>query len=417
MSRAALAVLFIAALVAAKDPDAGKDMVELVQTYGYPIEEHFVTTEDGYILGVFRIPHGRAEAAALNATADSTLTAGSKPVAILQHGLLDSSYTWVNNMPGESLAYLLADAGYDVWMGNSRGNTWSKKHVSLDPDSKEFWEFTWDDMARYDLPALIEYVVASTGVAQVSYVGHSQGTIQAFAAFSQNQTLSAKVNYFGALAPVAYVNNAKGLLLHAMADFDVANVLNFFGEKQFLPSTWLMQKLGLDVCADLSWGCSDVLFWLCGPTNDINTTRTDVYLAQTPAGTSVRNMMHWSQGLKTDKFQKYDYGCGIFSCSNEDHYGQRTPPSYKLADITVPTGLYSGGQDTLADPTDVQRLRTELRSSVLVHDVQIPDYDHMDFVWGISAHSRVYQPLMQHMAEAAQASRTMLRGGEVAATA
>ena len=31
----------------------------LVEAEGYPLEEHFVTTDDGYILGVFRIPHGK----------------------------------------------------------------------------------------------------------------------------------------------------------------------------------------------------------------------------------------------------------------------------------------------------------------------------------------------------------------------
>ena len=39
-----------------------------------------------------------------------------KPVVYLQHGVMVDSYTWVSNLPDQSLAFMLADAGFDVWM-------------------------------------------------------------------------------------------------------------------------------------------------------------------------------------------------------------------------------------------------------------------------------------------------------------
>ena len=51
--------------------------------------------------------------------------------------------------------------------------------------------------------------MARSGQRRISYIGHSQGTTIGFAAFSQNQTLAAKVDLFIALAPVATVGNMK----------------------------------------------------------------------------------------------------------------------------------------------------------------------------------------------------------------
>jgi hypothetical protein len=61
-------------------------------------------------------------------------------------------------------ALVVAAAGYDVWLGNSRGNKYSNKHAWLDPKSSDYWQFDWEEMGDYDIPANLEYIASVTGV-------------------------------------------------------------------------------------------------------------------------------------------------------------------------------------------------------------------------------------------------------------
>ncbi|KAJ8915906.1 hypothetical protein NQ315_015520 [Exocentrus adspersus] len=40
-----------------------------------------------------------------------------------------------------ALAFLLYDAGYDIWLGNYRGTEYSEEHDSLNVTQKEYWNY------------------------------------------------------------------------------------------------------------------------------------------------------------------------------------------------------------------------------------------------------------------------------------
>ena len=56
---------------------------------------------------------------------------------------MDSSDTFLINGRNKSQPYVLADAGYDVWLANTRGNKYSRNHTIYNPDTdQEYWKNT-----------------------------------------------------------------------------------------------------------------------------------------------------------------------------------------------------------------------------------------------------------------------------------
>ncbi|KAH9520010.1 hypothetical protein Btru_071466 [Bulinus truncatus] len=363
------------------DPEVFMKATELITSKGFPCENYYITTEDGYIFNTLRIPHGRFNGH----------LKGPRPVVILQHGLLGSCSNFLDNLVNQSLAYILADAGADVWLGNSRGTIYSTNHTHLNPKQKEFWQFSWDEMAKYDLPAMINFVLNSTAVDQVYYVGHSQGTTIAFAEFSENQELASRIKHFIAMAPVAQVWNAKSPI-RLLAPFakDIGVFLQLFGSGDFNVSPSIMQLLAGTLCESNNILCENILFLLGGfDYTSINQSRVPVYVAHNPAGTSVRDLLHWAQGINSKNFQQYDYGS---AAENVKHYGQPTPPLYDPKKVKIPVAIFRGDQDWLADTIDVKWLLPQLH---VTHDVNIPHYEHLDFIWAFDAPAYIYNTILK----------------------
>jgi len=363
------------------DPDEFRNVTELITSKGYPCIDYKVTTADGYILSVQRIPNGLSEAGK---------PAANKPVIYLQHGLLDSASTWVMNSAEESLGFILADNGFDVWLGNSRGNNYCLAHTHLNPNDTAFWEFTWDDMAKYDLPAKLGFVLTTTGASNLTYVGHSEGTETAFAAFSTNAALAAKINLFVALAPVAFLGNIGTTLLSALASVPEDLIYDVLGNKSVLASSTDVNDILPFLCQLVPDICENGLCLIagCESFGNVNQSRFDVYMAHFPFGSSVNNLVHYAQSVDSNLYQEFNFG----SKGNMQHYNQSTPPLYPLQKLIPKALIYYGELDLLADPTDVKHMLQIITTSVQA--TCITNYGHADFVWGEDANERLYTPML-----------------------
>ena len=137
-------LLLIALALVSADETVAK-FPEYVALFNYPVETHKIHTTDGYILTYFRI----------QAKGQVTMKE-NLPVMYLQHGLVDSADGWVvNARPDENMApaFYYANQGFDIWLGNMRGNDYSLEHESLTPQDDAFWDYSFHEMAVYDLPA------------------------------------------------------------------------------------------------------------------------------------------------------------------------------------------------------------------------------------------------------------------------
>ncbi|KAM6306159.1 lipase member M-like [Aegotheles albertisi] len=366
------------------DPEAFMSINELITYKGYPSEEYEVRTEDGYIITINRIPCG-------------TQNQGNpvlKPAVFLQHGLLGDASNWVTNLPNNSLGFILADAGFDVWMGNSRGNRWSRKHQNYSIYQDEFWAFSFDEMAKFDLPAAINFILEKTGQEKLYYIGYSQGTTIAFIAFSTMPELAQKIKLYFALAPVTTIKYAKSPVTKLLY-LPEKLLRGFLGKREFLPQAECLRRFIVPFCSYRAFAklCRSIFFNLGGCNlKNIDMNRINVYMAQTPAGTSVQNIVHWSQEAHSGKFQAYDWGS---SKRNMEKYQQATPPLYDVEEMTIQTAVWTGGQDLLADSKDVDILLSQIKS--LIYHKRIPEWTHLDFIWGLDAPLHVYNEIIDLM--------------------
>ncbi|NXV18610.1 LIPM Lipase, partial [Cepphus grylle] len=351
-----------------RNPECFMNVSEIIRYHGYLSEEYEVTTQDGYILGIFRIPAGR-----------NSQNTGKKPAVLLHHGTLGDSTHWISNLPNNSLGFILADAGYDVWLGNSRGDTWSLKHKTLKPCQKEFWQFSFDEMGKYDIPAELYFIMNKTGQKDVYYIGHSEGSAAGFIAFSTYPELAQRVKVFFAVGPVTTITHATSPLV-TFARLPKSLIRLLLGCKGTLHQNELLKGPLTWFCRSLGKVCASIFCFISGDRmQSLNTVSTS------------KNTL--IQLTRSGQFQAYDYGAK----ENMKKYNQSAPPAYEIEKINIPIAVWSGGRDKFADPKDMAKLLP--RISNLIYHEHVPAWGHLDFVWGLDATERMYQKIVELIAK------------------
>lgn len=252
--------------------------------------------------------------------------------------------------------------GYDVWLGNNRGNKYSRMHVSLNPDTdKVFWKFSYHEMGTKDLPAMIDFILNATGREKISYIGHSQGNAQLFAALTlKSDYFTQRLNAFLAFGPVSNLANLNSTFLKTVASTKVDDLLtsmNIFNE--FLPNRKSVEILEKFTCSHLGIFCKGLLALIAdaNPWDD-EMSRFLVFLSKFPSGSSLQSVHHFADSVRNKRFSQLD----------------STP--YNLGNIKdIPISMFVGNDDLLATVADNRVLKDALEKNGALHFYK--EYENM----------------------------------------
>lgn len=379
------------------------DFVELCELYGYYAEEHVVQTKDGYLLGVHRLGWRKGEEDVRVNTGEGSV---QKKVVYLHHGLLMNSEVWVCITEKERcLPFLLVDQGYDVWLGNNRGNKYSKKCMRHSPAEVEFWNFSMDQFAFHDIPDSINYILSTTGQQSLSYIGFSQGTAQAFATLSIHPTLNNKVDVFVALAPAMAPPGLASGIVSSLVKTNPEILFLLFGRRAILGSTTMWSALLYP--AIFAWFIDKSLLFLFNwRSRNITPHQKLAAYPHLYSFTSTKSVVHWFQIIRNGTFQMYDDEVSTpLSLSQGSKY-------YKVAkfptrNIRTPIVLVYGGSDSLVD---VNVMLKELPRHTVAKC--IPKYEHLDLLWASDVDRLVFPHVLEALEWYAmpEATKPGLRG-------
>lgn len=349
---------------------------QMAEIFGYTIDNHIVKTKDNYLLNIHRVSKPGPQ------------RPSNGKIVYLHHGLLMCSEIWMTMLDKNlNLPLVLYDLGYDVWLGNNRGNKYCQKHIYHSVKLEQFWNFSLDEFAIFDIPNIIDYILTTSNINdKLTYIGFSQGTAQVFGSVSINNDLNEKIDQIIAISPATTPHGLYSKFLDIFVKASPNVIYLLFSRKVLMPSVLFWQRIMYPPLFNSSIDMSNYLLFNWKSLNILEVQKLCSY-GHLYSTTSVKTVVHWFQIMKNKNFQMY------FDRYNYSGYYQ--PMSYPLKNIKIPIHLIYGNQDSLVD-INVMKNQLPTKSTT---SVEVDGHEHLDNIWGSDIGDRVFKHVLHYLGE------------------
>ena len=325
----------------------------------YADEVHFASTTDGWRLALHR---------------HRPRAAGPATPVLLCAGYGCNRH-FVDYDEQYSLARFLAGRGFDTWAVELRGRGLSRATGACARPGA----WTFDDLARVDLPAAIAHVATLTG-RRVAWVGHSQGGLVLYACLGSRPDVAPLVAAgVTVAAPVVFPTTSSALVAR------IGELLLHVPFSDTVPQRWVLGAL---------WHVVGQSSMLAVGMNPANVDRRAVGRALRRA---LSNVSRW----KLQQLARWAIEGDFASADRSIDYRSA------LGGVATPLLVLAGSADQLATPASVQRALEHLPAQTAVYREfgrahgHVVDYGHVDLILGRAAPDEVFPTIADWLAEQA----------------
>lgn len=332
-----------------------------------PCDEGFAATADGWMLGMRRVRPANPDP--------------SKLPVVLCHGLGLNGTFWT--ITDDHLPSQLAARGYEVFIVDMRGSGASHRvglpgkinRMLRQTPIREVGGRNWnvDDEAKYDVPAILDYVRQETGRDRINWVGHSLGGMIMFP-FLEFSSEAPRIANFVDMGGVAMVVDTP----------DIREMRNASKGLRVLSLGLSSGRLGRPMMYGRLPGLEkiDRFYYTSNNVDNRTVSRFYGYTLEDPGAGALKQL------------DPYLFSGHMLSADKSIDYASA------LDRITTPILMVAGEGDIMADVPSTLLTFNGLGSadkSVMRFgrlDGHLADYGHCDLVWSRNAPSEVFPPLI-----------------------